>query len=183
MYTADTASNAFEQVFISHRHSLVNTATRILGCPGLAEDVVQDAYLKCCNGCSSRMRCQMSYITQVVKNLALDYYRRQQVEKRIFAPDEAGEDVADGGSTPERAAIAHQELSAMLSSLAHLPARTCEAFASYYFHERTQSEIARQLGVSTTLVNFLLMDARAALAARGLAAPANRRARSSMCSD
>lgn len=155
---------AIKQVFVVNRRSLVTIAQRILGCTGLAEDVVQDAYLKCCGACTSPVRCQMSYATQVVKNLALDYYRRQQLERRLFAPEEAAIDVPESGTTPERQVIARQEFRAILSALAQLPARTSEAFAGYYFQELTQVEIARKLGVSTTLVNFMLRDARAVLA-------------------
>lgn len=162
--TAEAAPPMIEQVFISRRPHLVNVAARIVGCAGVAEDIVHDAYLKCCHACPADMRCQTSYITQVVKNLALDHYRRQQVENRIFAPEEAGEDVPGVTSSPERAAIAQQELRRLLAALATLPARTCEAFSCYYFQEKTQTEIARQLGVSATLINFMLRDARVAVA-------------------
>jgi RNA polymerase sigma-70 factor (ECF subfamily) len=48
----------------------------------------------------------------------------------------------------------------MLSSaLAQMPERTRYAFEMYKLHGRTQNDIAKDLGVSPTLVNFMVRDA------------------------
>lgn len=152
------------QIFITHRRALVGLAMRILGCPCRAEDVVQDAYLKVCDArATCPVRHPASYVMQVVRNLALDGYRRQQIENRVFTVEDEAMETPDRGASPEAQATARQMALGMFERLGALPERTRKVFEMYYFQDCTQREIAHSLGVSTTLVNFMMRDAREAL--------------------
>ena len=77
--------------FIENRSILVKFASRFLGCRSHAEDVVQDTFFRLQNASSSSipLKAQMSYLFQVVRNLAIDHYRKQALEQRhTGAPQE-----------------------------------------------------------------------------------------------
>ncbi|KAF1072473.1 MAG: putative RNA polymerase sigma factor FecI [Pseudomonas citronellolis] len=153
-------SSALHELFATHRQTFINAATRILGCRSHAEDVVHDAYLKL-NGAdlAPGIQSQSSYLLRVVRNLAIDLYRRQALEKRYSGSEEEGMHVPTPGASPESTFEDRQTLEALQLALAELPERTRYAFEMYRLHGRTQKDIAEELGVSPTLVNFMVRDA------------------------
>lgn len=160
---------AMVRVFIAQRRRLLSVATRILGCPSQAEDVVHDAYLKLCQTLPhERCLCEASYVCRVVRNVALDSYRRQQLEKRLFAPDYVETEVPLDTNSPDRIAIDREQQRGLRNAMRALPPRTRDAVVQYYFGDQTQRCIAERLGISPTMVNFILQDARTALGAMHL---------------
>ncbi|MET0266312.1 MAG: RNA polymerase factor sigma-70 [Duganella sp.] len=156
------------QQFVVSRAQLHEAAMRILGCRQRAEDVLQDAYLKLADGIEElHINNPLAYLYQLVRNLAIDRYRRGQFELQVFSPEEDGLHVGSA-STPEAQAIDTQHLLIVARALGSLPERTRAAFELHRLGGQTQREVAAQLGISTTLVNFLIRDAmdccRAALA-------------------
>ncbi len=158
--TAD-ANVAFNEIFTANRQTLVNAAARIIGCTSHAEDVVHDAFLKLHTvGVTSSIRSQTKYLMQVVRNLAIDHYRRRALEQRHSAAEEEGLAAATPeAATPEAINLNHQTISVVSAALAELPERTRYAFEMHRLQGQTQCEIARSLGVSPTLVNFMIRDA------------------------
>lgn len=67
--------------------------------------------------------------------------------------------IATPSASPEIEHEDRQTLEAISSALQTLPERTRYAFEMYRLHGRTQKEIAEELGVSPTLVNFMVRDA------------------------
>ncbi|WP_304621353.1 sigma factor, partial [Novosphingobium sp. 18050] len=68
-------------VFVAHRAQLWRVARQIVNTEDLADDVMQDAYLKLAEGPRDRVAERpIGYCCQVVRNLALDYCRRHRVE-------------------------------------------------------------------------------------------------------
>ncbi|AZS79597.1 sigma-70 family RNA polymerase sigma factor [Achromobacter spanius] len=146
-----------------HRRKLLHTATRILGSRDLADDVVQDTYLKLLEGPSPKdVREPVAYLFQTVRHLSIDYHRRRALESRLFAGQEDGQ-YAVSESVAEDAAVSHQALALAAQALATMSARTRRAFELHRFEGCTQRDAARELGVSTTLVNFMIRDADVAL--------------------
>ncbi|WP_370637513.1 RNA polymerase factor sigma-70 [Cupriavidus sp. AU9028] len=148
------------ELFLQNRRALVGAAARIVGSRDQAEDVVQDAYLRLCSvGDNPSIRCRLSYLFQVVRNLAIDYCRRQTLEQRWMAPEDDGINVSSPGTSPDVIAMDRQALCALAGALAELPERTQRAFQMCRLQGMTQKEIATALGVSPTLVNFMVRDA------------------------
>ncbi|ANN66680.1 sigma-70 family RNA polymerase sigma factor [Bordetella bronchialis] len=157
------AANTLAALYMVHQPKLLRTALRILGSAELADDVVQDTYLKLLEGPPlSTIREPVAYLFQTVRHLAIDYHRRRAFEYRLFAEEQDGENVmaADGA---DNVVISQQALSLASAALASLSARTRRAFELYRLEGHTQRDIARDLGVSTTLVNFMIRDAQLAL--------------------
>jgi len=169
-HDAHDVPGTVSQTFIAQRRNLLNVAMRILGCPCRAEDVVHDAYLKLCQErCHDALRCEASYISRVVRNLALDSYRRQQLEKRLFIGDVAEQETPPDTNSPDRIAMAQEQATCVRDAMRRLPSRTRDAVVQYYFEDQTQKRIAERLGISATMVNFILQDARSALGAMNIA--------------
>lgn len=146
--------------FIACRAQLRDAAARILGCRQRAEDVVQDAWFKIADvSADFPVRQPKAFLIQVVRNLAIDRQRRLSIESCMFAEEEEGMNVVSHGVTPENASIARQTLVNLSRALSCLPERTLRAFELHRLDGYTQREVAEQLGVSTTLVNFMIRDA------------------------
>lgn len=147
-------------LFISNKIQLQHAAMKILGCRERAEDVVQEAYLKVVETASRfNIKQPLAYVFQIVRNLAIDKHRRSNFEIRVFVDEEEGLDVHMPTDTPEALAICRQHLRLASDALSKLPERTRRAFELYLLNGLTQKEIASQLGVSITLVNFMIREA------------------------
>ncbi|MBU8409578.1 RNA polymerase factor sigma-70 [Pseudomonas aeruginosa] len=134
------------QAFVDNRTILVKIAARITGCRSRAEDVVQDAFFRL-------------QLFQIVRNLAIDHYRKQALEQKYSGPEEEGLNVVIQGASPETSHINYATLEHIADALTELPKRTRYAFEMYRLHGVPQKDIAKELGVSPTLVNFMIRDA------------------------
>lgn len=155
-----------EQVFATERKKLRSVAFKILGSQAQAEDILQEAFLKLLDvAIGKQVDCPQAYCCKVVRNLSLDNIRRQQVEGqyRVHLDDDELPQV-DGGGNPQNILQQRLLLQAIDQAMSTLPERTRRAFELYRIHELTQREIAKELGCSATLVNFMLRDVGQALA-------------------
>ncbi len=145
---------------IEHRAALIDTAVRIVGCRQRAEDIVQDAYVKIAGLVETADIMQpVSYLHRVVRNLAIDRHRRLKYEANMFAEDVSIGCFAHELLTPESIVSQRQMITILMHALSALPKRTQIAFFLYRLSGLTQREIALQLHISTTLVNFMIRDA------------------------
>lgn len=162
--------------FIHHRDRLLAIARRVLRCPYLAEDVVQDAALKATGLERGRcIDCPLHFACQIVRNLALDRERRRLLERQHAAPEELAGTVEAPGADPQQRAEAGELVRLALAAMGELPPRTRHAFARHRLGEVPQKAIAAELGVSPTLVNFMVRDADAHCRARLQAATSGER--------
>lgn len=147
-------------VFVTHRKQLKWAAQKILGDPQSAEDLLQDAYLKALEASTMcEVRQPLSYAHQVVRNMAIDRYRRTAFESDLFEEEACGLQVAASTGTPEVLAIDRQHLALVAQALSRLPERARRIFEMYRLEGRTQREIAQMFDISPTMVNFLIRDA------------------------
>lgn len=159
-------ASALDEIFVLRRAQLHRIARRLVGKSEIADEVIQDAYLNVAALARTRAIGQpFCYCCQVVRNVALDYRRRQAVEAawRVYPEDGEMPQVA-GASAPDRQLHCMQVLHAVERILGGLPARTRHVFELSRLGGLTQRDIALQVGCSATLVNFMLRDATAALA-------------------
>ncbi|WP_280790733.1 sigma-70 family RNA polymerase sigma factor [Methylopila sp. M107] len=141
---------------------LVTTAARIIGCPRHAEDIVQNIALKLCE-CPRlpEFKDPHGYVRRMVRNAAIDAVRRVAGERRVIAAD------ADAEKAPEPTGCALdrmeacEALAAAIDALAQMPVRTRAALVAHRLRGEAQKDIAARLGVSPTLVNFMVRDATA----------------------
>nr|WP_229256930.1 sigma-70 family RNA polymerase sigma factor [Duganella lactea] len=152
-------------IFVQHRQQLRQIAMSIVRAADLADEIMQDAYLKLAEGSSMRsVQKPLYYCCQVVRNLAMDHFRRRTTEAsyRSFGLD-VEQIYHPTTVTPEKLLSEKRVIVALEQALGRLPERTRRAFELYRLQEMTQRDIAEALGCSATLVNFMIRDALDAL--------------------
>jgi RNA polymerase sigma factor (sigma-70 family) len=162
MDTARSAlpDNALLGILISRRPALVESVAGITGCRGIAEDVVQEAYLRLSafSAPCLPVKARVSYVYQVVRNLAIDHYRRHALEQKRLCHEKDSLNVESHWGQPEHSQQHQDTLRIIAKALDEVPQRKRYVFEMYRLHGKEQKEIARELGVSPTLVNFMLKD-------------------------
>jgi RNA polymerase sigma-70 factor (ECF subfamily) len=151
-----------DDVFIEHRPQLRQMALNIVRTADFVDDIMQDAYLRLAQ--AGRVHKPLCYCYQVVRNLAMDHFRRHSTEAsyRTYGLDVESIE-RSCAITPECTLNHRRVLAAIEHALTALPARTRRAFELSRLDEMTQRDIAVRLGCSATLVNFMVRDASAAL--------------------
>ena len=148
-------------LFMMHRGALVNYANGIVGDPAHAEDVVQEAWLRFGTVASGRpLEEPVGYLYRIVRNLAIDSYRRRLREQRGIEPDmdAAVSATSDESPSPEAAAAAKDELRLLQEALAELPERTRIALEMRRFGGCKLKEIAAHLGISVTVTHEIIAE-------------------------
>ena len=148
-------------VYMAHRGALVNYANGFVSDPAHAEDVVQEAWLRYRAAASRRTLDEpVGYLYRIVRNLAIDSYRRRRREERVVEPAtaKADERTADDTPSPEAAAIAKDELRLLMEAMAELPERTRVALEMRRFGGCKLKEIAAHLGISVTVTHDIIAD-------------------------
>eukprot|EP01051_Picozoa_sp_SAG22_P021347 SAG22_NODE_4680_length_1193_cov_1.923218_1_plen_194_part_10 len=125
--------SSLEEVFIASRGQLVRVARRILRNPELADDAVQDTYLRVAEMRSdAEIARPAAYWTRAVCNMALDYLRRQERENsyRTHGVDVETLEIPDSRS-PERLLFESQAIRMIDQALDEVPPKTRETFELY----------------------------------------------------
>ena len=154
---------AFEALVEQRQQDALNIAYRFLGDRTLAEDVVQDAFLKILAGAAryrptARFR---TYLYNVLWRLCVDIYRR-----RSPAQLDALEPGESDGPSPEQAALADERALLVRRAVDELPPRQRMALVLKHFEGLSYEETGRALDCSASAVDALLSRARARLKER-----------------
>lgn len=143
---------------IACRARLREAATRIVGCRQHAEDVVQDAYVKLATA-DVQAEHALRYAFRLVRNLAIDRYRRSRFEAHLFAADAVEGGMPARAASPEYRLMHAQQLQLVAQALDGLPERTRTAFELHRLGGQTQRQVAARLGISAALANGLIREA------------------------
>lgn len=140
--TAGADHAAFRALHALTHDYLYRVALRRMGCPGMAEDVLQEAYLSIWlhagmfrPGSGS----PMTWLIAIVEHRALSVLRSQRRAPVIFS------DAAEGADMP---AETHEVPQARLTgALARLEPAQRQSIALAFGREMTHAEVARHMGV------------------------------------
>ncbi len=152
----DPHIEALMGAYHTHREGLLRLAAKFLGCRARAEDVVQDAFVKMLESDLASIE-PARYMFRVVRNLAIDRLRRQRLERNHGAQSELDEQPRFEVS-PERVLAGRESLNQLVGALNELPKRMRIVFNLSQLQGYTQRDVARVIGTSPTMVNFLLRD-------------------------
>jgi len=160
MMPVENWTQELSTLFIINRVQLRRAAYKILGDWDLSDDIVQDAYIKVTEvSAMQNVKQPLAYLFQIVRNLAIDRYRRGIFETELFKSEEEGLFVQALTEMPETNAINRQHLTLMAQALAKLPERTKRVFMLYRLDGYTHRMIADELNISTSLANILIHEA------------------------
>jgi len=129
-----------------HYRSLVRLATLVLGDVGLAEQIVQDAFVKLQLrwGGLRRLDRAPAYLRSAVLNGARSQLRHHKVRDRNLAR----RTVAPAMGTPESTLLDHDAHDRVIAALRALPVRQREALALRYYLDLSEAQIAAAMGVT-----------------------------------
>lgn len=133
--------------------------TRLLGSPELAQDALQETYLRLQRDVElGPIHNPRAYLLRMAMNIASS---RRKSEKRLLSMGETDALLAfaDEAPDPARAAEARSEMQALVRALAELPARRREIFLASWMQETPHQEIAQRFGITIRTVQIELRDA------------------------
>ncbi|MEO7044231.1 MAG: RNA polymerase sigma-70 factor [Ferruginibacter sp.] len=151
LQVADGNENAFAQIFHLHRDKLYSFILDISASKVLAEDVVQDVFLKIWHKRMDLAEVQNfnSYLFRIAHNHAVNLIKRKVKEKLVLADvrftEKISVDIDDELDFREVEKFFHE-------AVENLPKRQKMVFILSRDHGLKQEEIARQLNISVTTV-------------------------------
>jgi RNA polymerase sigma-70 factor (ECF subfamily) len=158
--TATGDERAFRILADRHAGRALSLARRMLRNEALAEDIVQEAFLRVWRS-APRWRPQAAFRTwlyRIVVNLCLNAGRRTP-----HLPLDAAADAPDPAPTPDEQLEARERDRRLASAIAALPARQRAAILLTYQEGLGNADVADVLETSTSAVEALLVRARQTL--------------------
>jgi RNA polymerase sigma-70 factor, ECF subfamily len=139
---------AFEVIYERHAQAAFSLAYRMAGSRGVAEDVVQEAFLSIWRSGARYERVRGSvrtWVLGIVHHRAIDALRRSFVHERRRASDEGLEETVETGERTDVEAARHEEAATVRAALGRLPADQSQVIELAYFGGFTHTEIAEML--------------------------------------
>jgi RNA polymerase sigma-70 factor (sigma-E family) len=155
------ADEAITRLFEAHYRPLVRLATLLLHDQGLAEEIVQDAYVAL-HGRWRRLRDSykaLAYLRATVVNRSRSALRHRGVVERYLASVVQPEDMPSA----EAGALGALQHDAVVAALRALPARQREAIVLRYYLDLSEVDIAEAMGCSRGAVKSHTSRGMAAL--------------------
>lgn len=150
------------RIYAEHRPALVDYAAPIVGSRDNAEDVVQEAYFRFVPTRPPLLlglRTPVGYLYRIVRNIAIDWTRRDAAEKRRDAAYALTRDPLPLAPSAEDELICNDEARIVLATLAELPEKKRRAYEMSVFGELSSAAIAQQLEVSRATAHRLVQEA------------------------
>jgi RNA polymerase sigma factor (sigma-70 family) len=156
-----------EELFAALESPLLGYALRYTGEVGLAEDVVQEAFMKL-HVEFDEVRMPQRWLYRTVRNLALNRRRQESRTVSLDTPG-AGQDsiagTADTASFPDEQIIRLEGIGLVRLGLETLDERSRELVRLKFNDELSYKEIAARTGLTVSNVGFILHHALKTIAA------------------
>lgn len=141
--------------FIREREKLIAIACQVVESRAIAEELVQDSWLRWHEKDYPSAEA-LPVFRQIVVNLARDWTRRRRKEHSLLT--ELFFDTDSASPCSERVLLARQDLKQVIALLSQLPRRSVTAFRMHLVDGRTYREIGEHLGISVTRAYELVED-------------------------
>lgn len=140
-----------EALYREYRSPMLRIALSVLRDEGLAEDAVQQAFLKIFQNFEKidRSDCNKtrSFIVILIRNTAIDLYRRRDRE-RVISFEDLERPLPAREELPEDQAIAALEGESLADCLSQMEERYANLLLLRYYHGYQNKEIAELLGMT-----------------------------------
>ena len=149
---------SFEQLFRDNYGKAYYLALRILHDDEASKDVVADAFeLVWRRLQDSDVDKLSSYLLTAVKNVCLDYIRKQNIRNRyVLASVQA---VGKQSFNPEEVDLHEEKIQTIMRSLDELTPRTQQIVTMCYVQRKKYREVSEELGISESAVKKHIMQA------------------------
>lgn len=152
-----------ERLFDAHQQDLFRYLARFTGDQDLAEDLVQDTFVRLCRRPPRNHRAIRSWLWSVGTNLARDALRRQRRRRRLLDRSAGRAPVADAPPAPMDAAERSETTERVRAALDALPDRD-RIMLLMREEGFTHAEIAREVGTTQKSVGTMIARAMERLA-------------------
>jgi len=156
----DEGGNLSESLRV-HASELEAYAAGILKDASLAQDLMQNIWLRLGGVDATVVRSPRAFLFRMVRNAAIDYRRAQSREGTTEAVSPA---LVSPQPSPEQQFSDRQRLAQVLAVMERLPERTRQALLMHRIEGLKLREIADRLGVSVALAHALVREGVAACA-------------------
>ncbi|MGK6350977.1 RNA polymerase sigma factor [Parapedobacter sp. DT-150] len=149
----DGDSQAFQRIYDKYKNPLGRSLLRLLKSETLAEELLQDLFLKIWEHRASidHTKSFKSYLYRVAENMVYDLFRKAAKEKEVLQTIVAANTEL---YTHVEEALLKKEDSAFLEHLlAQLPSQRKKIFLACKLEGKSYKEVAEEFGISTTTVN------------------------------
>ncbi|TPM34185.1 RNA polymerase sigma factor [Mesorhizobium sp. B2-3-4] len=154
-------------LFVSHAREIDRFLRRRGHTAETAADLTQDTFVRVMTATpGGKEENPRAYLWRIARNLSIDLKRRERIVEHVHLPDDALQRIADSAPSPEAIVYDRQRLAIVEQALLDLPERTRIAFEMHRLGEKTMSEVAVELGLSTSRTWTLIRRAYQHLRAR-----------------
>jgi RNA polymerase sigma factor (sigma-70 family) len=163
----DQRRSSLLQSFAEHRDALLRFLNRRLNNAALAEDLIQETWLRAANSQAlasgaAAIDNPRSYLFRIASNLVLDHQRHVGHGIELQATDEAAA-IADPQPSPEDIVLYRSEFARLLEVIDGLSPRCREVFRLCRFEGFSHAEIAERLRISRSTVVSHMVNALTAI--------------------
>jgi RNA polymerase sigma-70 factor (ECF subfamily) len=148
VYVSEGDARAFEVVYDRHSKPAFSLAYRMCGSRGVAEDVVQEAFISIWRSGARYDRTRGSvrtWVLGIVHNRGIDALRRSFVHEKRRASDEGIEERFEAAERTDDEVARRDEASSIRGMLRELPPEQQKVIELAYFGGFTHTEIADML--------------------------------------
>ena len=151
---SDSIDTDPSSVYSQHHEELLRFLTWTLGCRDSAADLAQEAYFRVVRLRSSGQEVEhpRRFLFSVASNLVIDHLRKKQVQRRILNNDPPPLELAGTEPSADRVLYAKERLELVRAAITTLSPKCRQALFLNRIEGRTHAEIARELGVSQSMV-------------------------------
>ena len=153
-----------ERLYIDQKQTMYHTAFAILKNKQDAEDAVHEAFLRIITNIdklsdigSEKIK---SFVIIVVKNIAIDIYRKRQKNVIVDVPEDDDADISE----VERKVLESSEYDILNKVVEMLPETQRNVLILKYYHDMTTADISAMLGVTASAVRTRICRAERKLA-------------------
>jgi RNA polymerase sigma-70 factor (ECF subfamily) len=163
-----TREETLEELFATLESPLLSYALRLVGEPGAAEDLVQEAFVKL-HAQFEQVREPRRWLYRTVRNLALNQQRDARRTVPLNDESEAGgppaTDTADPQPLPDEQVVRLEGVGLVRLSLETLDERSRELVRLKFDEDLSYKEISARTGLTVGHVGYLLHHALKTIAA------------------
>ncbi len=148
-----------EAVYRSHQSELKLHLVRIVDCPDIASELVQECFIIFSREIQKQViEHPRGFLFRTARNLAYDYIKHRKVVERHQSATQSAT-FNETGPSAEHLAETDEKLAIVSTIVDELPARARQAFILNRVYGMTYAEIAHQLDISSSAVEKLLSRA------------------------
>lgn len=142
-----------EAIYLNHQSELQFHLTRIVDCPDIAADLVQESFIIFFREAQKQtIDHPRGFLFRIAKNLAYDHVKHRKVTENYQQTKEQNLSSPSAFPSAEKLASIDERLTAIKRILDELPPRTQEIFILNRVYGMTYEETAKKLGISDSAV-------------------------------